>query len=837
MRAFVLFSAVLAVAGIESALAQRMLSFKPKQPVICYQGSKNRPDHVGVSEKFRTWRQNASGRVKTATFEVEYINFPADNLAKTAFQHAVAIWESELTSPIPVKIVAEWKPLDAGVLGQALWGRAVANFGGEPHINTFYPVALAEKISGRHLNDPAEADIVASFNSNASWYFNTDGNTQAGKMDLVTIVLHEIAHGLGFTDTYDLEGTEGSVGLENGGASIPFVFDVFVENQANENLLQDFQSPSEALGDALESTDLFFNSPLAVDALAGTRPELFAPATFDGGSSISHLDETVFSSSGDPNRLMTPHIDFAESIHDPGSVLLGILGDMGWIYTRIGHVPLQDTERKDGQPYPVTATISSDNGYNAAQVELHYTTDGTNFTVLNMNATGSADEFAASLPGTAVNKSYAYFISVVDGAGRIFTSPGKIQESGSPPEQGTHFFRIGPDTSAPEITHEPVTFVFETAGDLELRAEVTDNLGVREVLVESSVNGNAVQTAVMSNVAGTDEYTVTVTLPALAVGDVIEYRIIATDFAAFENTAFHPSAGFHTVTVNGIQPAQDSYVNNFDQPSADFFGNSFSITTPPGFENGAIHSDHPYSNGTGINEESNYIYQLQIPIRISADNPIMKFDEVVLVEPGEEGSVFGDQNFFDYVVVEGSSDGGLTWQPFAPGYDSRDKSTWLSRYNQDIDSDNSLSAGDPTLYVMRKIDMLQSQQFNAGDEVHIRFRLFADALAHGWGWAIDNLSIQGPVLGVEASPLTLFRVYPVPAATRLSIEFAGATDHTVSLEILDVQGRLMYSGRLPSGAGERRTDIDVASFDDGLYILKARSGDLFYFRRFLKLAR
>src|SRR5687768_9754862 len=253
MRAFVLsaIGLVLTECTAQKAEAQQMLSAKPDKPVVCYYSTENRPDHVPVSDRFQQLRQKATGRTKTAVFEVEYVNFPLDNLAKNAFQYAIEIWESELTSSIPIKVRAEWTELNSGVLGQALWGSAYANFGGEQHMNTFYPVALAEKITRRQINGPSEPDIVASFNSKASWYFGTDGNTPAGKMDMVTIVLHEIAHGLGFTDTYNLEGTQGSVGLASGNESVPFIFDVFVNDNSNKNLLHDFESPSAELGTAL----------------------------------------------------------------------------------------------------------------------------------------------------------------------------------------------------------------------------------------------------------------------------------------------------------------------------------------------------------------------------------------------------------------------------------------------------------------------------------------------------------------------------------------------------------------------------------------------------------
>lgn len=836
MKAFVLCA--LTLTGFQWGMAQQMMSFKPGTPVICYQGSANRHDHVGVSDKFRQGKQDRGARTKSATFQVEYRNFPADNLAKAAVQYAVSIWESELISSVPVRIIAEWKPLDAGVLGQALWGRAYANFGGEQHINTYYPVALAEKIAGRDLNDETEEDIVASFNSNSSWYFGTDGNTPEGRMDMVTIALHEIAHGLGFTDTYDVENSEGSVGLENGSTSIPFIFDVFVENQSAENLLQDFQSPSAELAAALQSTNLFFNGALSLEALSGTRPELFAPAAFNSGSSISHLDEGVFSAAGDPNRLMTPHIDFAESIHDPGGVLRGMLGDIGWIYTNLDHEPLRDTERADGLPYPVTVSVRSDNGYDNSKVKLHYTTDGINFTVVDMAPTGFADQFEASLPGTTSTLAYGYFISVVDGAGRIFTNPGKVQTPGAQAEQGTHFFSIGPDLAAPEITHDPVTYILETDNQLVLNVEVTDNLGVKDVVVEYTLNGGALQTAPMASVGGTDQYTASISLPSLNVGDALQYRIVAGDLATVENIAFHPAEGFHSVAVNGILPAQDSYINNFNGPSGDFFGNSFSITTPQGFANGAIHSEHPYSNGTGVNEESHYIYQLQIPIRVATSDAVMKFEEIVLVEPGEDGSVFGDPDFFDYAVVEGSADGGVTWLEFSPGYDSRDNSAWLTRYHEAVVSDNSESVADSSLYRLRVIDLLENQNFQAGDEVLIRFRLFADALAHGWGWAIDDLSIQGPVTGLEEPLSKTFKVYPVPASADLFLEMQVDTDEPVAIQLSDLQGRILYEERSREiSNGMLRATIDITSFKEGLYFLKATSGKHLYIRKFFKTGR
>lgn len=839
MRAlFVLLAGIiLAFCEIRPGIGQRLMSVRPDEPVICYQSFENRPDHVGVPDKFRLMREGLSARKKSSTIEVEYVNFPADGLARVAFEYAVGIWESELISTVPIRIQADWRPLGSGVLGQAVWGTAHANFGGEQHSNVFYPVALAEKISGQELNGPAEPDIVASFNSTASWYFATDGKTPAGKMDMVTIVLHEIAHGLGFTDSYHVEGGQGSVGLLTNGEPVPFVFDVFVENGSKKNLLHGFESPSQALADQLQGQNLYHNSPLAAKALGGKLPELYAPASFDDGSSISHLDETTFSAQQDANRLMTPQIAFAESIHNPGSVLLSMLADMGWVYTKIEHVALKDTERRDGQPYTVSVNIRSDNGYDGASLKLHYSNDGVNFTIVNMTPTGLTDEFHAQLPGRTTSSAYAYYISILDVDGRTFTSPGKLQTPGETPEQGTHFFQIGPDLTDPEISHEPVAFVTESTARVNLTAEVTDNLGLKEVLVEYFVNSGAIQTMPMERSGETDTYTVAIDVSSLSMNDELQYRIIARDLASQENVTLAPADDYYIVDVTGIMAVQESYSNDFNDPSSDFFGANFRIATPSGFQDGAIHSDHPYNNGSGPDNESNYTYQLQIPIRISEINPVMRFDEIVLVEPGENGSVFGSDNFFDYVIVEGSVDGGITWEAFGPGYDSRSNEQWLTRYNSKKSGDDSDALGDKALFHQRTVNMVENGNFFEGDEVLIRFRLFADQLANGWGWAIDNLSIQTPITGVEKGPDDMLKVYPIPALTELFVDITDAVKGSLHLQICDAVGRILYDQTIEEQAGPLSKKIDVQMFDDGFYFLKVRIGDTITTRKFLKLAR
>ncbi len=253
---------------------------------------------------------------KTANFNVIYTGFP--NNAKAAFQHAVDIWSSLITSPVTIRIDATWTSLEPGVLGSAgannLWSDGTSIF----------PDALADALTGSD-NGGGDFDIIARFNSDLpSWYLGTDGNPPSGRFDLVTVVLHEIGHGLGF-----FGGMFFDSGVGDWGFSVPVIYDQFTENLAGTRLVN-MPHPSTALGNALRSGNVFFNGTMAVAANGGTRPELYAPSLWQSGSSYSHLDENVYSP-GHPSSLMTPSLDPAEAIHDPGPVTLCLFKDIGWI--------------------------------------------------------------------------------------------------------------------------------------------------------------------------------------------------------------------------------------------------------------------------------------------------------------------------------------------------------------------------------------------------------------------------------------------------------------------------------------------------------------------------
>jgi hypothetical protein len=135
-----------------------------------------------------------------------------------AFQFAANVWGSTIDSPVEIRIRAAFVPLTctptAAVLGSAGTTEIFSGFGsvgffpGAQFPATWYHFALADKLAGTEL-DPANPHISANFNSSigvvptcltgSDWYYGFDNNHGPINIDLVTVLLHEFAHGLGFS--------------------------------------------------------------------------------------------------------------------------------------------------------------------------------------------------------------------------------------------------------------------------------------------------------------------------------------------------------------------------------------------------------------------------------------------------------------------------------------------------------------------------------------------------------------------------------------------------------------------------------------------------------------
>ncbi|NMM48520.1 Ig-like domain-containing protein [Marinigracilibium pacificum] len=298
----------------------------PAVPVICPAKPQDMFTRVNIPDSRYLENQRVLQQNATAEFQITFgPGAEANPEAKAAFQYALDIWSTQIVSSVPIKVYADFADLGPGVLASAGPAYNVFNFSGAPEEDVLYPAALANALAGEVLFPDEDFDLIVNLGNGIPWYFGLDGNTPAGLYDFVTVALHEAGHGLGFTTVRGFSGGTGT--LRSSGR--PSVFGLFIVD-GDGNLLLDFPDPSTELGDAFTGGDLFMDGTFAKAALGGNRPELYAPSTWQGGSSLAHWDEATFPA-GDPNSLMTPQVGSAESNFDIGDITRGLFKDMGWV--------------------------------------------------------------------------------------------------------------------------------------------------------------------------------------------------------------------------------------------------------------------------------------------------------------------------------------------------------------------------------------------------------------------------------------------------------------------------------------------------------------------------
>ncbi|MBT8239819.1 MAG: DUF4214 domain-containing protein [Acidimicrobiia bacterium] len=258
------------------------------------------------------WGRRIDGTM-TTTYQA-----PTPAPVRRVIDAAVATWDESLTlSPsTPLEISVLWTDLGPRLLGQAGTEGEYRDAEQFP-TDRWYPAALANQLARFDINGPETPEIMIELNSQLGddWYVGTEGRPAFGQIDLFSVVLHEIAHGLGFLGSAAAS-RSGTVSIDH---SPPSIYDDYVLNGDGVRLVDlDRTSALDALTSGMLRFDIGF----------GRTMPLSSPERFVNGSSYSHFDESI--PEVEAGAMMTPALNNGEVQRHIDAAVLGVLDQIGW---------------------------------------------------------------------------------------------------------------------------------------------------------------------------------------------------------------------------------------------------------------------------------------------------------------------------------------------------------------------------------------------------------------------------------------------------------------------------------------------------------------------------
>jgi photosystem II stability/assembly factor-like uncharacterized protein len=296
-------------------------------------------------------------------------------------------------------------------------------------------------------------------------------------------------------------------------------------------------------------------------------------------------------------------------------------------------------------------------------------------------------------------------------------------------------------------------------------------------------------------------------LPARSAGEyILRLKGIVSGTTRIHLISYKNSAPIHSaikeMTHLSLPSVQTQYFNHFVNGSS-LVLDKMNVSAF-GVSNSSLQSFHNYQNNT----EATAL--LRQPIKVNESGSFI-YSDVALVEPGTSGSVFGQPEFKDYVVVEGTKDG-LQWMPLENGYDARRDNRWVAAIN-------SNTAGNPSMFLENTLDL--KSVFSVGDTLLFRFRLFSDVTTNYWGWAIDNLYIQQIPTEARNEIIRNLAVYPNPSDGPVKIAFTLLEPSPVEIKIFDLSGKQVSQVAFQALSGRQERTVDLNH--QGLYLVKVKS--------------
>ncbi|MCB0705822.1 MAG: zinc-dependent metalloprotease [Saprospiraceae bacterium] len=322
-------------------------------------------------------------QAQTASFQFDIVGGTPEQIA--AVEYCGQLWGQYLLSDVDIEVRVVLAELGANQFLGLTLPNGNKDFADAPLADYWYPSALANAMAGTDLK-PGENDFDIFLNTSYNWYYGLDGNPASNQFDFVSVMLHEMGHGLGILSLAKVEASLGSFGTITAadfaplGPSFPFpdlegrpsIYDSFIVDGFGMLLTDEsiYENPSINLEQAFTGNNLFFSGPLATLANNNQMPKLFAVANYQFGSSVTHLNEATYPN-GSGNSMMTPFSNLGEVEHHPGPIVLGILEDIGWNLSEVSTQAPDFLSEWTLFPNPTFAEINLQNtGENTGALEI-----------------------------------------------------------------------------------------------------------------------------------------------------------------------------------------------------------------------------------------------------------------------------------------------------------------------------------------------------------------------------------------------------------------------------------------------------------------------------------
>jgi hypothetical protein len=210
----------------------------------------------------------------------------------------------------------------------------------------------------------------------------------------------------------------------------------------------------------------------------------------------------------------------------------------------VTHTSLSDQYRETW-PANVTALVTDNIGVDSVKVLYKLNFNGLENSFLLNNSAGSTYSGSFNNDTSSIQLGDTIYYKIVAKDASI------AGNYGYSPLTGYHSFKFIPDTEFPLVAHTPLNSQSRLRWPALVKSTVTDNMGVRSVEVEYSVNNGSLTGSFPLLNQGNNSYQghFNIDTTQVFVGDTVKYRVKAVDNSTSYNTTYSPATGYNTFAI------------------------------------------------------------------------------------------------------------------------------------------------------------------------------------------------------------------------------------------------------------------------------------------------